>query len=143
MNNPLKAIIVEGLIEQEEITYHLCPDYFKLQSGLWEIAINSVAFTFLTDNTKDYIFNISSNLVQGDKIEKGKLTRFNVVLQQIKIEKNIEKHIIRFQTPLWFLVNHSPNDYLSIFLKEWPTPMKKSKDLKMVLAVNVLFRRIL
>lgn len=141
MNNPLKSIVIEGLIEQDDLKHHLCSDYFQLHSGLWEIAINSVAFTTLAPNNKDFIFQISSNLVQGDKFNKGKLTRFNVVLQQFKIGKDIQKDIVVFPTPLWFLINQSPSDHFSIFLSEWPTNKKLPN--KILVAVNILFRRVI
>jgi hypothetical protein len=139
MTNPLKSILIEGLLEQEDLKHYLCPDYFQLHSGLWEIAVGSIAFTAL-ENTTDYIFHISSNLVQGDKIINGHLRRFNIVLQQFKISKNIDKDLFVYQKPLWFLINQSPSDNFSLFLSEWPNSTKRPKNI--LLAINILLRRV-
>jgi hypothetical protein len=141
MNNPLKAIVIEGLIEQEDIKHQRCPDYFQLNSGLWALALGSVAFSTLSANRKDFIFNISSNLVQGDKLKNGNLSRFNVVLQQFKIGEEDEKQIIIFHTPLWFIVNQSPSEYCSFLLNEWPSS-KNKRPKNILIALKILFRRL-
>lgn len=142
MNNPLKSILLNGALSRGEIDYKICPEYFQLQSGIWETAIHSVSIKHVL--TKDYIFNISSNLVLGDKYEFGKLIRFNVILNQFKINKDIKTEVIYNKNPTWFLVNNSASEHFSIFFNEWPTNPNPKRDhlQNTIIGVTVLFRRL-
>jgi hypothetical protein len=140
MNNPLKSIVLEGTVQQPELVHRLCSDYFQLQSGIWEIAINSVSLSHFV--SEDYIFTISTNLVQGDRIVQGHLKRFNVSLYQFKLSKDIQKEVIR-TLPLWFIINNISSEYFYIFIQEWPKPVNPKRPKDIHLAVNVLFRRLL
>jgi len=143
MTNPLKSVLIDGSLSSGEITFKLCPEYFQLQSGIWEIAIHSVSVNH--PSTRDYIFNISSNLVLGFKYEFGKLKRFQVILNQFKINSQIGMEVISNKNPLWFLINNSTSEHFSIFINEWPTnPNPRPQDLaNFFVGITVLFRRVI
>lgn len=141
MNNPLKSLLIEGTLGSREIYYKLCSEYLQIQTGIWQIAIYSVSIFHSLD--EDYIFNISSDLVIGHKYQTGKLKRFEVVLNQFKINKNIHKEIILNTNPSWFIINNVSCEHLTIYFDEWPktpTPKKLSSAL---IGVTVNFQRLM
>lgn len=143
MNNPLKSILIEGTLTSGEIMHKLCPDYFQIQAGIWEVAIHSVSIEQALD--KDYIFNISSDLVLKDEYKLGKLQRSKVILNQFKINKDVQKEVIYNINPLWFLINNGNCEHFTIFFKEWPTNLNtKPKDLMpAIVGITMLFRRVI
>lgn len=140
MNNPLKSILVEGSAEQIELNHRICTDYFCLQLGIWEIAINSVLLNHTVD--RDYIFTISTNLVQGHQYILGKLKLVNTNLYQFKVSKDVQYEVIN-TTPLWFIINNASSEHFTLFLNEWPKPVNKKRPKNIVLGINTLFRRII
>lgn len=142
MNNPLKSIIVEGDLILQEIHFKICPDYFQLQNGIWEIAFSNLSVSLMDTLTKDYIIQMSCNCVQGHKISDRQLKKYPVELQQFKVSKDLSKNVINFNPPLWYVVNNSIGDYLTIYFKEWPTQVDRQITKHILVAVNVLFRRI-
>lgn len=142
MNNPLKSITIEGNLFNQELNFKICQDYFQLQNGIWEIAISSISISLIEELKKDYIIQISCNCVQGHKISKGQLKKYHVELQQFKISKDLKKNVVNFNPPIWYIVNNSIGDYFTIYFKEWPMPVEKKITKNILVAANVLFRRI-
>jgi len=140
--NPLKSILLEGALSVGEIVHKLCPEYFQIQSGIWQVAVHSVSINHSLQ--RDYIFNITSTLVFGDKNHMGKLKRFQVVLNQFKINKNIGLEVIYNQNPSWFLINNTASEYFSVFINEWPTVVKPDPQKLMgaIVGVTLMFRRL-
>lgn len=143
MNNPLKSIVIEGDLGLGEIQYKLCPDYLNVHQGIWEIAVYNIATTQIGVLDKDYIFQISCNFVQGHMFNKGQLSKVNVTLCQFMCEKNTPKFVEINNPPLWFVVNNSTSDYLSLTIKEWPRPVIKIKSKRVIVAVTILLRRLM
>ena len=141
MNNPLKSLLIEGTLGSRDVNFKISSEYLQLQTGIWQIAIPSVAvFHSLTE---DYIFNISSDLVIGHKYQVGKLKRFEVILNQIKISKDIHKEVIVNKNPTWFIINNASCEHISIYFDEWPNTPTPEVLNDVLIAVTVNFQRLM
>lgn len=140
MNNPVKAVLIEATFGTRETLYKHCPEYFRLQTGVWQIAIKSVSIYHTL--TEDHIYNITSDLVNGHKFQGGKLKQIEVVLGQFKINKDISKEVIVNPNPTWFIINNYSSDNVFFYLDEWPKrPVPKTNNSALV-GITVLFQRL-
>ena len=144
MNNPLKSITVVGDITHiKELSYKLCPDYFDINSGVWEVALSDIALSFTGSGVLfDSVYEVSSNLVQGFYYpEKKTLTKNNVILGRFQVFSDRLKLLANFGSPKWFVVNNQPSE-IKLFFKRWPEKKSLSEPGFQV-SVNLLLRRVL
>ena len=144
MSNPLKSINIQGTIPKElELSYRLCPDYFNLNVGVWEIALADIAFNFEGHNFRESVYEISSNLVQGYYYpKKQSLSKFNVVLGRFDLDPHGLKLLQNFGSTKWFVVNNQPSE-IKLFFKEWPNDKPFIANPNFKVSVNLLLRRVL
>ena len=144
MSNPLKSINIVGTLPKEkELSYKLCPDYFNLNEGVWEIALSDIAFNFSGHAFRESVYEISSNLVQGYYYPKQQsLSKFNVVLGRFDLDPHNLKLLQNFGSNRWFVVNHQPSEII-LYFKEWPNDKPFIADPNFKVSVNLLLRRLL
>lgn len=140
MNNPVKAVLIEATFGTRETFYKHCPEYFQLQTGVWQIAIKSVSIYHSL--TEDYIYNITSDLVHGHKFQGGTLKEIKVILSQFKITKDIYKEVIVNPNPTWFIINNYSSDDVYFYLDEWPTRPVPKIHTSALIGITVLFQRL-
>ena len=142
MSNPLKSINVDGIIP--ELSYKLCPDYFNINVGVWEVALSDIAFAFKDEAIiRKTVFEVSSNLVQGYCYpDKKPLTKNNIVLGRFELTPGSLKLLQYFGSPKWFVVNNQASE-IQLFFKEWPKPKPFNENPKFRVSVNLLLRRVL
>jgi len=144
MNNPLKSINIVGDIPKTlELSYKLCPDYFNINDGVWEVALSDIAFSFKSHALRETVYEISSNLVQGYCYpEKKTLSKNNVVLGRFEIAPDSLKLLQYFGSAKWFVVNNQPSE-VKLFFKEWPADKSFIANPNFKVSVNLLLRRVL
>lgn len=143
MSNPLKIINFEGTVPKElELSYRLCPDYFNINEGVWEIALSDIAFTFQSHAFRESVYEISSNLVQGFYYPpQNSLSKFNVVLGRFELDPNNPKLLQNFGGTKWFVVNNQPSE-IKLYFNEWPkTGFIANPNFKV--SVHLMLRRVL
>lgn len=142
MNNPLKSINVVGVTPN--LSYKLCPEYFNLNVGVWEIALSDIAFTFKKDVLfSQTVYEVSSNLVQGYYYpDKKTLAKNNIVLGRFDLSPNNLKLLQYFGSPKWFVVNNQASE-IKLFFKEWPERKPLLQNPSIRVSVNLLLRRVM
>jgi len=144
MSNPLKSIqLVGDMTTNLELSYTLCPDYFNLNAGVWEVALSDIAFSFIKSGVFfDSVYEVSSNLVQGYCYPKKEtLKKTNVLLGRFQLFSDKKKLLENFGSPKWFVVNNQPSE-IKLFFKRWPHKEYVSNP-GFTVSVNLLLRRVL
>ena len=143
MSNPLKSINIVGIIPDTlELSYKLCPDYFNINSGIWEVSLSEIAVHSSSPFMRDTVFEISSNLVQGYYYpDKKPLAKNNIVLGKFEIAPDNPRILHYFGSPKWFVVNNQPSE-IKLFFKEWPTLKTFIANPKFQVSVTLLLRRV-
>lgn len=142
-NNPLKSIFIVGEIKNDrELTYKLCPDYFNILVGVWEIALADIAINLNIIATQNSIFEISSNLVQGFVYNNsGQLTKNNVVLGRFEISPDKYRGLQTFGVNKFFTINNHPSE-IKLYFKEWPSDSTLRANPRFKVSVNLILQRI-
>lgn len=108
--NPLKVVLVSGTLKIDgsrgdkkfNLSTRLSLDYLDIRTGAWNVCLKNIWFSPKTQLMEDHICTISTNIVDGNFIN-----RFNCVeVFYPPLESFILKpNLISFANPTWLQIN--------------------------------------
>ena len=136
--NPIKTVLLEATEQNKYILkVNLCSEYIDIKCGNWNVAVKDVTYITTTDINK--FANITTNLVDGKKLDKYKqIESFLPPIQRFEIAKRGSK-FTQFDL-IWFTVNNS-SDVVELSLDIWPGPLQSMESMKVNFYVTLLFNR--
>ena len=136
--NPIKTVLLEATRENKFIfKVNLCPEYIDIKCGNWNVAVKDI--TYVTNKDINNCVNITTNLVDGKKLDKYKqIESFQPPIQRFEIGKRGTK-FTKFDL-LWFTVNNS-SDVVELALEVWPGPSISMESMSTNFYVTLLFNR--
>ena len=136
--NPIKTVLLEATEQNKYILkVNLCSEYIDIKCGNWNVAVKDVTYITTTDINK--FANITTNLVDGKKLDKYKqIESFLPPIQRFEIGKRGSK-FTKFDL-IWFTVNNS-SDVVELSLDFWPGPLQSMENMKVNFYVTLLFNR--
>ena len=136
--NPIKTVLLEATEQNKYILkVNLCSEYIDIKCGNWNVAVKDVTYITTTDINK--FANITTNLVDGKKLDKYKqIESFLPPIQRFEISKKGSK-FTKFDL-IWFTVNNS-SDVVELSLDFWPGPLQSMENMKVNFYVTLLFNR--
>jgi hypothetical protein len=120
IENPTKAILVEGNLKDGAISVNICKDYLDIYTGTWRIAVKDLSFISIKESK--YFFNITTNLICGQLMNKeNRSEEIEVPIQRFFLELLPTKQkFIKFEL-IWFTVN-CPSEKIKLNFRLWPMP---------------------
>ena len=136
--NPMKTVLLEATDKNKFIfKVNLCPEYIDIKCGNWNVAVKDI--TYVTNKDINKFVNITTNLVDGKKLDKYKqIESFQPPIQRFEIGKKGSK-FTKFEL-IWFTVNNS-SDVVELALEFWPGPPISMESINTNFYVTLLFNR--
>lgn len=157
LNNPLKTVLIEGVLTinksrtavlsiKSTLEVRLALDYLDIRIGTWSVALKDVIILSSKKPKRllRQFLNVSINIVDGKKLNSNHCVQnFNPPIQRIEYNSSSEK-FTTFHEILWYTIN-CPTTLLEIYFEFWPELKPEDiEDEKLELKVfaTLLFRRM-
>ena len=111
-----KKLILKG--SPPKLSQKLHPDYIKIFSGLWEVAVQSVSYN-LTEKEENSLVDIQTNIVTSYTYDKQEqLSLHEVTIFNFNLTNNKDTKSVIYGNDLIFFEVNNPSDKFELLFKD-------------------------